>query len=257
MLRSGHILCDESIRFCTSVVNLSRPFCRCVFFTQVSQHHQAVLPESGRRGCDVRHHGRAELHGRQAVADQRQSKRAGCWLGSPSLFQSHVAEFSCFFCWNKLEGQSFSPLCPQESANEEIPIMLLGNKTDKEMERKVEKKMGERLAKVCFSAVTWVSVVRGAERWHYFSFSVKNHRNFSHPVSSLNCPKRTVSWASLNAAPTPEKTSWNPWFIWPGEKITWLRPFWCLLKNNWGRFCTQSVFDTLMFPLSVQISFIK
>uniref|UniRef100_A0A3P9IQF8 EF-hand domain-containing protein n=1 Tax=Oryzias latipes TaxID=8090 RepID=A0A3P9IQF8_ORYLA len=40
----------------------------------------------------------------------------------------------------------------KESANEEIPIMLLGNKTDKEMERKVEKKMGERLAKVCFSA---------------------------------------------------------------------------------------------------------
>ncbi|RVE72276.1 hypothetical protein OJAV_G00060170 [Oryzias javanicus] len=37
----------------------------------------------------------------------------------------------------------------KESATEEIPIMLLGNKTDKETERKVEKSMGERLAKEC------------------------------------------------------------------------------------------------------------
>lgn len=37
----------------------------------------------------------------------------------------------------------------QESAGEDIPIMLLGNKTDKEMERQVQKGVGERLAKVC------------------------------------------------------------------------------------------------------------
>lgn len=37
----------------------------------------------------------------------------------------------------------------QETATEDIPIMLLGNKTDKEAERKVERSMGERLAKVC------------------------------------------------------------------------------------------------------------
>ncbi|KAM9376595.1 EF-hand calcium-binding domain-containing protein 4B isoform 2-T4 [Pholidichthys leucotaenia] len=37
----------------------------------------------------------------------------------------------------------------QESASENIPIMLLGNKTDKETEREVEKRVGERLAKDC------------------------------------------------------------------------------------------------------------
>lgn len=35
----------------------------------------------------------------------------------------------------------------KESAGQDIPIMLLGNKTDKEMERKVQKGVGERLAK--------------------------------------------------------------------------------------------------------------
>ncbi|KAM9351633.1 EF-hand calcium-binding domain-containing protein 4B [Symphorus nematophorus] len=35
----------------------------------------------------------------------------------------------------------------KESAGEDIPIMLLGNKTDKEMERQVQKGVGERLAK--------------------------------------------------------------------------------------------------------------
>lgn len=37
----------------------------------------------------------------------------------------------------------------QESAGEDIPIMLLGNKTDKEMERQVQQEVGQRLAKVC------------------------------------------------------------------------------------------------------------
>ncbi|XP_036963611.1 ras and EF-hand domain-containing protein homolog isoform X1 [Acanthopagrus latus] len=37
----------------------------------------------------------------------------------------------------------------KESAGEDIPIMLLGNKTDKEMERQVQKGVGERLAKDC------------------------------------------------------------------------------------------------------------
>ncbi len=37
----------------------------------------------------------------------------------------------------------------QESAGEDIPIMLLGNKTDKETERQVQKEVGEKLAKVC------------------------------------------------------------------------------------------------------------
>ncbi|XP_004070242.1 EF-hand calcium-binding domain-containing protein 4B [Oryzias latipes] len=49
----------------------------------------------------------------------------------------------------------------KESANEEIPIMLLGNKTDKEMERKVEKKMGERLAKDCQLSVFECSAYSG------------------------------------------------------------------------------------------------
>ncbi|XP_069018348.1 EF-hand calcium-binding domain-containing protein 4B [Embiotoca jacksoni] len=37
----------------------------------------------------------------------------------------------------------------KEGAGEDIPIMLLGNKTDKELEREVEKGVGERLAKDC------------------------------------------------------------------------------------------------------------
>lgn len=37
----------------------------------------------------------------------------------------------------------------QESAGEDIPIMLLGNKTDKQLERQVQHERGQRLAKVC------------------------------------------------------------------------------------------------------------
>uniref|UniRef100_A0A4W6BYV0 Calcium release activated channel regulator 2A n=1 Tax=Lates calcarifer TaxID=8187 RepID=A0A4W6BYV0_LATCA len=37
----------------------------------------------------------------------------------------------------------------KEGAGEDIPIMLLGNKTDKEIERQVQKGVGERLAKDC------------------------------------------------------------------------------------------------------------
>ncbi|XP_059190591.1 EF-hand calcium-binding domain-containing protein 4B [Centropristis striata] len=37
----------------------------------------------------------------------------------------------------------------KEGAGEDIPIMLLGNKTDKEIERQVQREMGERLAKDC------------------------------------------------------------------------------------------------------------
>uniref|UniRef100_A0A8C4HCZ6 EF-hand domain-containing protein n=1 Tax=Dicentrarchus labrax TaxID=13489 RepID=A0A8C4HCZ6_DICLA len=37
----------------------------------------------------------------------------------------------------------------KESAGEDIPIMLLGNKTDKEIERQVQKGVGERLSKDC------------------------------------------------------------------------------------------------------------
>ncbi|KAK2841982.1 hypothetical protein Q5P01_012182 [Channa striata] len=37
----------------------------------------------------------------------------------------------------------------KEGAGEDIPIMLLGNKTDKETERQVQKELGERLAKEC------------------------------------------------------------------------------------------------------------
>uniref|UniRef100_A0A672G7V7 Ras and EF-hand domain-containing protein homolog n=1 Tax=Salarias fasciatus TaxID=181472 RepID=A0A672G7V7_SALFA len=37
----------------------------------------------------------------------------------------------------------------KEGAGDDIPVMLLGNKTDKEIERQVEKELGERLAKDC------------------------------------------------------------------------------------------------------------
>ena len=43
---------------------------------------------------------------------------------------------------------AISPLPVQEGAGEDITIMLLGNKTDKEIERQVQKGVGERLAKV-------------------------------------------------------------------------------------------------------------
>lgn len=42
----------------------------------------------------------------------------------------------------------FVPLVSQEGAGEDIPIMLLGNKTDKETERQVPSAAGQRLAKV-------------------------------------------------------------------------------------------------------------
>lgn len=37
----------------------------------------------------------------------------------------------------------------QESTGEDIPIMLLGNKTDKQLERQVLHETGQRLAEVC------------------------------------------------------------------------------------------------------------
>uniref|UniRef100_A0A8C7YWK0 Calcium release activated channel regulator 2A n=1 Tax=Oryzias sinensis TaxID=183150 RepID=A0A8C7YWK0_9TELE len=49
----------------------------------------------------------------------------------------------------------------REQAAGWIPIMLLGNKTDKEMERKVERKMGERLAKDCQLSVFECSAYSG------------------------------------------------------------------------------------------------
>lgn len=44
---------------------------------------------------------------------------------------------------------ALSLTCLQEGAGEDIPVMLLGNKTDKETQREVQKSIGERLAKVC------------------------------------------------------------------------------------------------------------
>lgn len=57
---------------------------------------------------------------------------------------SHPVLWIMFF-----ESEFLDFLVSQESAGDDIPIMLLGNKTDKEMERQVQKEMGERLAKVC------------------------------------------------------------------------------------------------------------
>ncbi|XP_014003401.2 EF-hand calcium-binding domain-containing protein 4B [Salmo salar] len=52
------------------------------------------------------------------------------------------------------DEQSFTAVRPwltsvQEGAGEDIPIMLLGNKTDKENEREVQTRVGEKLAKDC------------------------------------------------------------------------------------------------------------
>lgn len=55
--------------------NTSRSFTSLPFLPpQVSEHHQAVLPQGRQRDRDVRHHLRAELHGRQAVADECQGE---------------------------------------------------------------------------------------------------------------------------------------------------------------------------------------
>ncbi|KAM9854296.1 EF-hand calcium-binding domain-containing protein 4B [Aulostomus maculatus] len=49
----------------------------------------------------------------------------------------------------------------KEGAGEDIPIMLLGNKTDKETERQVQKEIGERLAKDCQMAFYECSACSG------------------------------------------------------------------------------------------------
>ncbi|XP_015230178.1 PREDICTED: ras and EF-hand domain-containing protein homolog isoform X1 [Cyprinodon variegatus] len=49
----------------------------------------------------------------------------------------------------------------KEGTGEDIPIMLLGNKTDKESEREVQKEMGERLAKDCQMAFFECSACSG------------------------------------------------------------------------------------------------
>lgn len=82
----------------------------------------------------------------------------------------------------------FFPLLPfQEGAGEDIPIMLLGNKTDKEIERQVQKGVGERLAKVCLCFILlsskfcvnqcWLQTT--VTKWCLFSssFFVLNERN--------------------------------------------------------------------------------
>ncbi|XP_035013484.1 EF-hand calcium-binding domain-containing protein 4B [Hippoglossus stenolepis] len=49
----------------------------------------------------------------------------------------------------------------KEGAGEDIPILLLGNKTDKEIERQVQKGLGERLAKDCQMAFYECSACSG------------------------------------------------------------------------------------------------
>nr|XP_020458678.1 ras and EF-hand domain-containing protein homolog [Monopterus albus] len=49
----------------------------------------------------------------------------------------------------------------KESAGDDIPIMLLGNKTDKEVEREVPRRLGERLAKDCQMAFYECSACSG------------------------------------------------------------------------------------------------
>lgn len=71
----------------------------------------------------------------------------GSWW--PSLLTAKDSFRMSFF-----ESVFFVLLSSQEGAGEDIPIMLLGNKSDKEMERQVQKGLGERLAKVCSSVLS-------------------------------------------------------------------------------------------------------
>lgn len=74
------------------------------------------------------------------------------------LIWLYVMDYSHFlFMWKIYMANTvvsfksaFSPLPLQEGTGEDITIMLLGNKTDKEIERQVQKGVGERLAKVIF-----------------------------------------------------------------------------------------------------------
>lgn len=63
----------------------------------------------------------------------------------------------------------FDFLLSQEGAGVDIPIMLLGNKTDKEIERQVQKGVGERLAKVC--STVWSAKLKLLSRHISVSFS--------------------------------------------------------------------------------------
>lgn len=67
--------------------------------------------------------------------DSRVFNSVYAFILSPLLIVLSVSTSVCFF---------------QESAGEDIPIMLLGNKTDKETERQVQQEVGQRLAKVSF-----------------------------------------------------------------------------------------------------------
>lgn len=66
------------------------------------------------------------------------------------LFMLRSLDLSLLSLSTLLIALSISTSVPilQESAGEDIPIMLLGNKTDKETERQVQQEVGQRLAKV-------------------------------------------------------------------------------------------------------------
>lgn len=151
-----------------------------LFFLQVSKHHQAVFSQSWWCDCDVWNNLSGKFHSCQTVADKCQGKTiinsAGgtCRCYFVCFSSDSITNYKAiiFVQWNKENIVHFFDRFKksvsleffylffyfviylfynllQESAGEDIPIMLLGNKTDKETEREVQKEVGERLAKVC------------------------------------------------------------------------------------------------------------
>lgn len=100
-----------------------------------------------------------------------------CWL----VFHWGARKQVAFSLNEFFESIFFDFLLLQESAGDDIPIMLLGNKTDKEMERQVQKRVGERLAKVCSVLSTKLKVLSRP-----ISVSVSHQSGYSNIVVLLS-----------------------------------------------------------------------
>lgn len=86
-------------------------------WAQVSEHHQAVLPEGRRDPGDVRHHGRVLLPGGAELDEQRPGE-SGTW--APVLL--------VLPCSNSLPGSDISQ-CPRKSyceaeLSKQMPVLV-------------------------------------------------------------------------------------------------------------------------------------
>lgn len=118
---------------------------------QVPQHNQAVLPQGGRRGADVRRHRGGELQGCKAVAHQCPGQTLDPLPLHVESGDNHLA----LRHWPRDSSVSLVVLPMrdllvvfQEAAGEGVPILLVGNKMDMDEDRQVSFKDAEQLAHV-------------------------------------------------------------------------------------------------------------